>query len=59
VRHHDGRVIAQQAVAPRQHEGKAISHLLATQPLGGKVITLEAGLTHPDLARQICAQGVH
>lgn len=59
VRHHDGRVIAQQAVGPHQHEGKAIAQLLATQPLRGKVITLDAGLTHPDLARQICKQGGH
>ena len=59
VRHHDGRVIAQRAVAPHQHAGKAIAHRLVTQPLRGRVIPLDAGLTDPDLARQSCKQGGH
>jgi predicted transposase YbfD/YdcC len=59
VRHCDGRVITQQAVAPHQHEGKAIAQLFAQQDLRGIVVTLDAGLTDPKLARQIRAQGGH
>jgi hypothetical protein len=57
VRHSDGRVLRQQAVAPHQHEGKAIAQLLHKQDLRGMVVTLDAGLTDPKLARQICQQG--
>ncbi len=59
VRHRDGRVITQQAVAPHQHEGKAIAQLLKNQDLRGMVLTLDAGLTDPKLAQQIRKQGGH
>ncbi len=59
VRHCDGRVVRQQAVAPHQHEGKAIAELLKRQDLRGMVVTLDAGLTDPKLARQIRHQGGH
>jgi hypothetical protein len=59
VRHHDGRVLRQQAVAPQQHEGKAIAELLHKQDLRGMLVTLDAGLTDPKLARQIRKQGGH
>ncbi len=59
VRHRDGRVLAQQAVAPRQHEGKAIRQLLAGRNLRGMVVTLDAGLTDPKLAQHIRAHGGH
>ncbi len=59
VRHHDGRVIRQQAVTPHHHEGKAIAQLLKHQDLRGMVLTLDAGLTDPKLARHIRKQGGH
>lgn len=57
VRHGDGRVVRQPEVAPHQHEGKAIAQLLKKQDLRGMVLTLDAGLTDPKLARQIRRQG--
>jgi predicted transposase YbfD/YdcC len=59
VRHSDAQVIAQQAVAPHQHEGKAITQLLTGRDLRGMVLTLDAGLTDPKLAQHILAQGGH
>lgn len=59
VRHGDARVVAQRMVAPHQHEGKAIAQLLAGRDLRGMVLTLDAGLTDPKLARHILAQGGH
>jgi hypothetical protein len=57
VRQPDGRVLRQQAVAPHQHEGKAIRQLLHKQDLRGMVLTLDAGLTDPKLARHIRKHG--
>jgi predicted transposase YbfD/YdcC len=59
VRHRDGRVMTQRAVAPQQHEGKAIAQLLHKQDLRGMVVTLDAGLTDPQLARHIRKRGGH
>jgi len=59
VRHSDAQVIAQRTVAPHQHEGKAITQLLAGRDLRGMVVTLDAGLTDSKLAQHILAQGGH
>lgn len=57
VTHAPTRVLAQCKAAPHQHESKAVAHLLAGRDLRGVVVTLDAGLTDPTLARQILAQG--
>lgn len=59
VTHDPVRVVAQRRAAPHQHESKAIAQLLAGRDLTGLVLTLDAGLTDPKLARQILAQGGH
>ena len=59
VAHGSGRVLAQTAVAPQQHERRAVPALLAGRDLHGVVITLDAGLAGPALAQQILAQGGH
>ena len=59
VTHDPVRVVAQRRTAPHQHEGKAVAQLLAGRDLTGMVVTLDAGLTDPKLARQILAQGGH
>lgn len=59
VTHDPVRVVAQGRAAPHQHEGKAIAQLLVGQDLTGLVLTLDAGLTDPTLARQLLAQGGH
>ncbi len=59
VTHDPVHVVAQRRAAPHQHEGKAIAQLLMDRDLTGLVLTLDAGLTDPKLARQIRAQGGH
>lgn len=56
---HDGRVLAQTAVADKTTEITAAPGLLAAQPLHGRVITMDALLTQRALARQIQRQGGH
>jgi predicted transposase YbfD/YdcC len=57
VRHDDGRVLGQLAVADKSNEITAAPRLLARQPLQGTVTTMDALLTQHELARQILAQG--
>jgi predicted transposase YbfD/YdcC len=57
VAHRDAQVVAQTAVAHKRHESQAVPVVLEGRDLHGMVITLDAGLTHPTLARQILAQG--
>ncbi len=59
VQHGQGRVLTQRAAAPHQHEATAVAHLLAGRDLTGLVITLDAGLAHPTLVRQILRQHGH
>jgi predicted transposase YbfD/YdcC len=59
VAHGSGQVLAQTAVAPQQHESRAVPDLLAGRDLRGIVVTLDAGLASPALARQILQQGGH
>jgi predicted transposase YbfD/YdcC len=59
VRHDDGRVLGQVAVADKSNEITAAPRLLARRDLGGTVTTMDALLTQRDLAAQILAQGGH
>jgi predicted transposase YbfD/YdcC len=59
VTHTPPQVLAQRRAAPHQHESKAVAQLLAKRDLRGVVVTLDAGLTDPALARLILAQGGH
>lgn len=59
VHHQDGQVLAQTRVPPQQHESVGVRQVLTGQRLTGKVVTLDAGLTHPALATQILEQGGH
>lgn len=59
VRHQHGDIVAQTRVPAHQHESAGVRQVLSGQDLTGKVITLDAGLTHPALATQILAQGGH
>ncbi len=59
VQHGQGRVLTQRAAAPHQHEATAVAQLLAGRDLTGLVITLDAGLAHPTLVRQILRQHGH
>jgi predicted transposase YbfD/YdcC len=59
VRHDDGRVLRQIAVADKSNEITAAPRLLAGRDLRGTVTTMDAMLTQRDLARQILAQGGH
>ena len=59
VEHGNGRVAAQTAVTPQQYESRAVPDLLARRDLRGVVVTLDAGLASPALARQILQQGGH
>lgn len=59
VQHHHGQVLAQTRVPPHQHESAGVRQVLRGQDLTGKVVTLDAGLTHPALATQILEQGGH
>lgn len=59
VAHHEARVVAQTMVAHKRHESQAVPPLLTGRDLQGMVITMDAGLTQPRLARQILAQGGH
>lgn len=58
VTHAAPQVLTQQA-APQQHERRAVAQLLTGHDLTGWVITLDAGLAHPQLAHQILEQGGH
>lgn len=57
VRHHDGCVLEQRAVATKRHESSAVRPLLAGRDLSECVVTMDAGLTHRPLAQQIIDQG--
>lgn len=59
VRHDDGRVLRQVAVADKSNEITAAPRLLAGRDLRGTVTTMDALLTQRELAAQICAQGGH
>lgn len=59
VRHDDGRVLGQVAVADKSNEITAAPRLLARQDLRGTVTTMDALLTQRALATQILAQGGH
>jgi predicted transposase YbfD/YdcC len=59
VTHHGARVVAQTAVASKRHESQAVPRVLDGQDLQGIVVTMDAGLTQPQVARQILAQGGH
>ena len=59
VRHDDGRVLRQVAVADKSNEITAAPRLLAGRDLRGTVTTMDAMLTQRDLARQIRDQGGH
>lgn len=57
VRHDDGRVLGQVAVADKSNEITAAPRLLARHNLRGTVTTMDALLTQRALASQILAQG--
>jgi predicted transposase YbfD/YdcC len=59
VRHADGLVLDQLAVADKSNEIPAAPRLLAGRDLTGTVTTLDAQLTQRALAQQICQQGGH
>jgi predicted transposase YbfD/YdcC len=59
VRHDDGRVLAQRAVADKSNEITAAPRLLAGRDLTGTVTTVDALLAQRELAAQIRAQGGH
>jgi predicted transposase YbfD/YdcC len=59
VRHDDGRVLGQVAVADKSNEISAAPRLLARRDLRGTVTTMDALLTQHALATQIRAQGGH
>ena len=59
VRHDDGRVLGQVAVADKSNEITAAPRVLARQNLRGTVTTMDALLTQHALASQILAQGGH
>lgn len=59
VRHDDGRVLGQVAVADKSHEITAAPRLLARRDLRATVTTMDALLTQHDLATRILAQGGH
>lgn len=59
VRHDDGRVLGQVAVADKSNEITAAPRLRARQHLRGTVTTMDALLTQRALATQIVAQGGH
>ena len=59
VRHGDGRVLGQVAVAEKSNEITAAPRLLASRDLTGTVTTMDALLTQRALAEQIRAQGGH
>ncbi len=59
VEHGNGHGLAQTAGAPQQHESRAVPNLLARRDVRGVVVTLDAGLASPKLARQIRHQGGH
>lgn len=59
VRHADGQVLGQVAVADKSNEMTAAPRLLSGRDLHGTVTTVDAQLTQRELARQIRAQGGH
>jgi predicted transposase YbfD/YdcC len=59
VRHADGRVLRQVAVADKSNEITAAPRLLRGWKLRGTVTTMDAMLTQEKLARQIRRQGGH
>ncbi len=59
VRHGDGAVLGQVAVAAKSNEITAVPRLLADRDLTGTVTTLDALLTQRGIAAQIRAQGGH
>jgi predicted transposase YbfD/YdcC len=59
VQHGTGRTLVQAKVAAHQTEVRACQPLLRGRKLTGTVTTMDAGLTHRELARQIRTQGGH
>jgi predicted transposase YbfD/YdcC len=59
VEHTSARVLAQTPVSKKRHESQAVPGLLDTRDLRGCIVTMDAGLTHPKIARQIREQGGH
>jgi len=59
VRHDDGRVLGQVAVAEKSNEITAAPRLLGRRNLRGTVTTMDALLTQREVAAQILAQGGH
>jgi DDE family transposase len=59
VRHDDGRVLRQVAVAAKSNEIAAAPRLLAGWDLRGTVTTMDALLTQREVATHILAQGGH
>lgn len=59
VAHEPVHVVAQYRAAPHQHESKAARQVLTARDLTGLVVTLDAGLTDPQLAQHILDQGGH
>ena len=59
VRHGEGRVLGQVAVAAKSNEIAAAPRLLAGRDLAGVVVTMDAQLAQRALARQIRAQRGH
>jgi predicted transposase YbfD/YdcC len=59
VTHQPTRVLTQGAALAHQHESRAVAQLLTDRDLTGLVLTLDAGLAHPQLAAQIVRQGGH
>lgn len=59
VRHADGLVLAQRAVAAKSNEITVAPRLLAGRSLTGCVVTMDAQLTQRPLAAQVRQQGGH
>jgi predicted transposase YbfD/YdcC len=59
VCHTTAQILAQERVAQKCHESRAVPLLLRGRQLTGCVITMDAGLTHANLAKQIVEHGGH
>lgn len=59
VQQRTARVLNQVAVPDKAHESRAVPLVLGDRDLSGTIITVDAGLTHPALARHILAHDGH
>lgn len=59
VDHTTAQVYAQTTITDKRHESRAIPDLLADRSVQDWVVTLDAGLTHPQLAQRILDQDGH